>query len=353
MYRHLLVEAIIVAALSFPAFLSAQPVVRILEPSAQSGTSAPTVLLKGVAASDSAIVNIYWTDHLGHTGPAEWTPSAAGPSTSLAFSAEVSVRPGANRIAVVAVDNQNRSGSAQLSVYGEGGRGPGVSEIRTGWWHGMQVGYAVIDGLAVVEGDIILGTAAQLAASAPPGPGSVSPDGFALGYVSDLWPEVGGGYQIPYTIETSATNLNAALSYVNSTLSGVIQFVPQTSQTNYVTFNFDPTNTSGSCESSVGMVGGQQFVGGSASCALATIVHEMGHTIGLFHEHQRPDRNTYVTFNYANVDEPLVAGNFDIPTYNYQTIGLYDIASVMHYPPFSFTKNGLTVLESMDLRLRR
>jgi len=339
---------LLIAALWLPACLSAQPVVRILEPSAQSGTSSATVSIKGVAAADSAIVNIYWTDHQGHTGPTKWTPSAAGSSASLAFSAEVPVRPGANRIAVVAVDSQNRSGSAQLSVFSQGSRGAAVTEIRAGWWHGTPVTYAVIDGMAIVEGDIVLGPAEQLAASAPPGPGTgASPDGFSLGYVSQLWPEVGGVNQIPYTIETGATNLNAALSYVNSTLSGVIQFVPQTNQANYVTFNFDPTNTSGSCESSVGMLGGQQFVGGSASCALATIVHEMGHTIGLFHEHQRPDRNTWITFNYANVDEPLVAGNFDIPTYNYQTIGLYDIASVMHYPPFSFTKNGLTVLESI------
>jgi uncharacterized repeat protein (TIGR01451 family) len=348
MSRHFITHILITAAVALPSYLSAQPVVRILEPFAQSATSAPTIALKGVAAAQSAIVNIYWTDHQGHTGSAAWTASAAGQSAPIEFSAAVPVRPGANRITVIAVDSGNQSGAAQLSVYSEASQRPPVTEIRSGWWHGTPVTYAVINGLAVVEGDIILGTAAQLAASAPPGPGSgASSDGFSLGYVSQLWPEVGGVYQIPYTIETAATNLSAALSYVNSTLTGIIQFVPQTTQPNYVTFNFDPSDFSGSCESSVGMVGGQQFVGGSVSCALATIVHEMGHTIGLFHEHQRPDRNTWITFNYANVDEPLVAGNFDIPTYNYQTIGLYDIASVMHYPPFSFTKNGLTVLESI------
>jgi uncharacterized repeat protein (TIGR01451 family) len=348
MLRHFLNHILITAAISLPACLSAQPVVRILEPSAQAATSAATVSVKGVAAADSAIINIYWTDHQGHTGPAEWTPSTAGPSASVAFSAAVPVRPGANRIAVVAVDSRNRSGSAQLSVYSQAPQGPPVSEIRSGWWHGMPVTYAVINGQAIIEGDIILGPAAQLAASAPPGPGTgVIPDGFSIGYVSELWPEVAGVYQIPYTIETAATNLSAALSYVNSTLTGIIQFVPQTNQTNYVTFDFDTSDFSGSCESSVGMLGGQQFVGGSVSCALATLVHEMGHTIGLLHEHQRPDRNTWITFNYANVDEPLVAGNFDFFSYNYQMIGLYDIASVMHYPPFSFTKNGLTVLESI------
>ena len=338
--------SLIIAIISLPACLAAQPVVRILEPSTQSATSAATVTINGLAASGAAIVNIYWTDHQGHTGPAAWTPSPAAESSSLAFTATVPVRPGGNRIAVIAVDSRNQSGSAQLAVFSEAARGPAVNEIRSGWWHGVPVTYSVIDAQAIVEGDIILGTAAQLAASAPPQPGA-GPDGFAAGDVVELWPLVGGVYQIPYTIETSATNLNAALAYVNTTLSGVIQFVPQTTETNYVTFNFDPSNTSGSCESSVGMIGGQQFIGGSVSCAEATLVHEMGHTIGLLHEHQRPDRNTYITFNYANVDEPLVAGNFDFFAYNYQAIGLYDYASVMHYPPFSFTKNGLTVLESI------
>ena len=333
-------------AILLPACLSAQPVVEILEPSAHSGTSAAAVMVKGVVSSSAAIVNIYWTDHQGHSGPAEWTASQSGQTSAIAFSANVPVVPGANRLALVAVDNQNRSGSVQLSVYSEAPQPPPVTEIRTGWWHGMPVTYTVIDSLAIVDGDIILGTAAQLAASTPPGPG-VSPDGFALAEVVQLWPLVGKVYQIPYTIETPATNLNAALSYVNSALSGIIKFVPHTTQTNYVTFNFDPSNTSGSCESSVGMVGGQQFVGGSASCALVTLVHEMGHTIGLFHEHQRPDRDSYVTYNYANVDEPLAAGNFTFASTNYQTVGLYDIASVMEYSAFVFTKNNLTVLESI------
>lgn len=346
MLRHSRYAVLIIALAALPASLLAQPVVRILEPSAHSATSAATISLKGVAAADAPIVNIYWTDHQGHTGPAQWTPSAAAQSTPMAFSAAVPARPGANRIAVVAVDSRNRSGSAQLSVYSEAPQRRPVSEIRSGWWHGAPVTYAVVDGQAVVEGDIVLGSAAQLAASAPPGP-AVSPDGLGFGYVSQLWPAVAGAYQIPYTIQSGATNLSAALAYVNGALTGVIQFVPQSTETNYVTFNFDPGDFSGVCQSKVGMVGGQQFVSGSAACALDTLVHEMGHTIGLLHEHQRPDRNSFVTFTPANSDKPWIAGNFDLPAYNYQTIGLYDYASVMHYPPFSFTKNNLPVLESI------
>ena len=154
-------------------------------------------------------------------------------------------------------------------------------------------------------------------------------------------------YQIPYTIEAGTPVLTSVISYVNSALSGVIQFVPQTSQTNYVTFNFDPTDLSGYCEASEGMAGGQQFISGSINCSFAGICHEMGHAIGLLHEHQRPDRNSYVVLNPANADKPYLLGDFDFFADDFQVIGLYDYASVMHYPAFSFTKNNLPVLESI------
>jgi hypothetical protein len=85
----------------------------------------------------------------------------------------------------------------------------------------------------------------------------------------------------------------------------------------------------------------------SDSCTEATWLHEMGHTVGLMHEHQRPDRDTYITLNLANADLPNVPGNFTLIPFDYQTLGLYDYASVMHYGAFDFSKAGLRVLESI------
>lgn len=328
-----------------PASLSAQPSIRSLEPSSRVVTTAGSVTLHGAASGDSAIQNIYWLNEQGHRGPAQWVVSS-GQGGAVTWSADVPVHRGANRITVIAVDSRNRAVSTQFSVHRDAPPGPRVTEIRSGWWMGFPVTYAVIDGWPIVEGDIILGTAAQLAASAPVEPG-VQPYGLTNGYVSQLWPLSNGVYQIPYTIQSGAPNLSAAIAYVNNTLSGVIQWVPQTVETNYVTFNFNPGDPSGSCESAVGMLGNQQFIGGSIDCAFATIVHEMGHTIGLLHEHQRPDRNSFVVFTPANVDKPYIAGNFDFFTSNYQVVGLYDYASVMHYYPFAFTKNNLPALESI------
>ncbi len=337
------VSSFLAITVILPTCFAGQPVMRVLNPSTQIVTSAASVSLRGVASADTAIVSVYWVDQQGNRSAAQWT---AGAGALVNWTADVPVRPGSNRITVVAVDSGNQSGSVQFSVHSEAPPAPPVNAVRSGWWQGLPVTYAEINGWAVTQGDIILGTAEQLAASAPLGPG-LRPDGFSIGYVAQLWPLVDGVYQIPYTIQTGTPILASVISYVNSTLSGVIQFVPQTNQTNYVTFNFDPTDLSGYCEATEGMAGGQQFIGGSINCSFAGTCHEMGHAIGLLHEHQRPDRNSYIVLTPANADKPFLLGDFDFFADDFQVIGLYDYASVMQYPAFSFTKNNLPVLESI------
>jgi len=61
-------------------------------------------------------------------------------------------------------------------------------------------------------------------------------------------------------------------------------------------------------------------------------LHETGHAIGLFHEHNRNDRDEFVQIDGDCVD-PIYAlsGNFSISTGS-QSVGPYDFRSVMHYP---------------------
>ena len=58
--------------------------------------------------------------------------------------------------------------------------------------------------------------------------------------------------------------------------------------------------------------------------------HEIGHALGLYHEHQRRDRDTYVI-----VKMPLFRGRGQYRAFiDVTPCGPYDLASVMHY------KNG-------------
>jgi hypothetical protein len=64
------------------------------------------------------------------------------------------------------------------------------------------------------------------------------------------------------------------------------------------------------------------------------VAHELGHALGFFHEHQRSDRDSYISIDFSNVRENAV-GNFNIGS-GRPLIGEYDFASIMHYPRSSF-----------------
>jgi hypothetical protein len=74
----------------------------------------------------------------------------------------------------------------------------------------------------------------------------------------------------------------------------------------------------------------------------ATLMHELGHALGLIHEHQRPDRDAYVTIHGENVAGNIlnmqVQVNFDRQASKQLTP--YDFLSIMHYDRRAFSKNG-------------
>ena len=303
---------------------------------ANQETEQPFADLEGIAESDSGLANVIWVDQFGNRGTGVWTYDQRLSHWTVN---NVPLRLGLNRITVTAVDINNESDSVHFAINRQlppGADDPKPIEVRNGVWRGRPVTYAVSDGNAVVEGDIIVGSAAD-----------IETPGLAINYKSQLWPAVNGVYQVPYVIQSGSANLTQAISAFNNTFAGLIQFVARTSQSNYVNIDVTSGFYAGEGYSWVGMKGGEQQLTCSTSCAVTTFLHEMGHTIGLLHEHQRPDRNTFIEFNQANADLPNVANNFTFFTYDYQVIGLYDYASVMHYPPFSLSKNNLAVLESI------
>ncbi len=212
------------------------------------------------------------------------------------------------------------------------------AEERSGLWRGRLVTYELVGDRMVFEGDILLDHVTE--------PAAVQSPGLGIAYDQYLWPKVGSVYQIPYVITSGSSNLTTAVTQFNSTFTGQIQFVAHSSEADYVDFDLDTSNQSGVCESSVGRVGGTQQVTGSIACAVGTLLHEMGHVVGLYHEQSRPDRTTYVNVLYANVIKAS-RSNFDQLYDNAQAVGSYNYASVMHYIPFAFSRNGGPTIESI------
>ncbi len=76
-----------------------------------------------------------------------------------------------------------------------------------------------------------------------------------------------------------------------------------------------------------------------------TVLHELGHVIGLWHEHNRPDRDQYVKIFKQHVKEERL-DNFHIG--NGQMVGDYDHQSIMHYSSSIFSNNGHPTFQALD-----
>ena len=75
----------------------------------------------------------------------------------------------------------------------------------------------------------------------------------------------------------------------------------------------------------------------------ASLLHELGHLIGFYHEHQRPDRDNYIQIHYQNLAKSSYYVQFQ--KYDFETYGAYDFASIMHYSLDIFAKFGTHTIE--------
>jgi hypothetical protein len=93
------------------------------------------------------------------------------------------------------------------------------------------------------------------------------------------------------------------------------------------------------CASWVGRQGGQQEVWVGANCSTGSIMHEIGHVLGLEHEHTRPDRDQYITIHWASISADK-SHNFDVARSSVKLLGKYDYGSIMHYGRYNFSQSG-------------
>src|SRR5580698_9835790 len=347
--------------LSFAPLSSAQdaaPSVALTSPSTRTfETNEPSITLQGTVTANAEVRNVIWVSQFGKRGVGTFT--VTGATSAIWEIPAITLRPGINLISVTVVDAENHSVSTDLVINRKVPTGTQQSlPILTRQCEGQPIQYQAWKGMAVIEHDNMLGPVAQLGSTsaAPPRTpktvtsvavttGTVTPDALSIIYTSNLWPAVGGLVQIPYTISGSAPNLTSAITQFNADFSGFIELVPQGSQTNVVNITVEGGNGEGM--SDVGMIGGPQMLTCGTGCSVATWLHEFGHTLGLLHEHQRPDRASYITLNLANADLPNVPGNFTLFTSDFQTSGLFDLASIMEYATFDLSKAGLPVIESI------
>ncbi|XP_046847662.1 zinc metalloproteinase nas-4-like [Xenia sp. Carnegie-2017] len=78
------------------------------------------------------------------------------------------------------------------------------------------------------------------------------------------------------------------------------------------------------------------------------ILHELGHVIGFYHEHSRPDRDDHVKILWDNI---IPGYETEFKKYPINSLGHpYDLKSLMHYGPKMFSRNGKDTIQSLDPR---
>lgn len=82
--------------------------------------------------------------------------------------------------------------------------------------------------------------------------------------------------------------------------------------------------------------------------SMYTVLHELGHVIGLEHEHNRMDRDDYIKVFFGNIeDEDKDQFMIDYSRLYNNTKLPYDYESIMHYSNKTCSKNGKDTLRSL------
>ncbi|XP_066934829.1 seminal metalloprotease 1-like [Clytia hemisphaerica] len=79
----------------------------------------------------------------------------------------------------------------------------------------------------------------------------------------------------------------------------------------------------------------------------SSIVHELLHALGFFHEQQRMVRDKYVKINWKNI-QPGQQYNFKKVKSLVDTDQTYDMRSLMHYKSYDFSSNGEPTIECIN-----
>ncbi|MBY0313396.1 MAG: M12 family metallopeptidase [Phycisphaerales bacterium] len=157
-------------------------------------------------------------------------------------------------------------------------------------------------------------------------------------WTPNLWP---GGI-VPYEFDPEVTQINRdrfriAMDELQTVAN--LTFVPRTTETAYIY-----ARNSGGNSSSIGRTGVRQNINLFNWDFRYTVIHEIMHALGCWHEQNRTDRDTYVTVNFANTSQACFINLAIWPDAG--PVGPYDFESIMHYGPTDCSINGQPTIQA-------
>ncbi|WP_347331332.1 M12 family metallopeptidase [Marinimicrobium locisalis] len=222
-------------------------------------------------------------------------------------------------------------------------------------FYNKKVVYEKVNGLAVLEGDIILGTVEEaerwkeLHSGTPSS--EIGPQSIIITGQRYRWPNNVIPFQFSEEISAPirSTTEEAIAHWEANT---PIRFVERTAQNadEYPDF-VEIVNEEEACRATVGRRTGRQTVNLFERCSFGNVVHEFGHTLGLWHEHSREDRDEFIEIKWSNIDpDPAIRSNFNQHIDIADDIGKYDYNSIMHYGPYAYAvdKTLPTIVPTQD-----
>ncbi len=208
--------------------------------------------------------------------------------------------------------------------------------FRDGQVHSRHVSY--IDGLYIAEHDMIMGADASSTVS-----GRKQTKGLSNSAYGRVWPNGVVPYRLNSNLSDSAREkVRDAVAHWNS--FEAVTLIERTSANagaypDYIDFVYEDR-----CASWIGYKkDGAQSIYTGDKCSTGTLIHEIGHALGLLHEHTRSDRDQYVQIHWDRIQQDMEV-NFEVMDGSI-LLGDYDYDSIMHYGEYFFSRNGLPTIE--------
>lgn len=209
----------------------------------------------------------------------------------------------------------------------------------------IKIAYEVVDGEALWQGDIVLGDAEDVARASAEYEADPEDVEFrsAIAHLA-AWPNG----VIPYEIDVTGSlrdRVEDAIDYWNEgTLVKLEPRDPNNWLQRYVRFTTDGAEA-GVCKSALGMQPGfgAQDITLNSGCSAGNIRHEIGHAVGLFHEHGRTDRDNSIAVNFGNIHwwKHSQYYTYVLNGFVGMDFGPYDLSSIMHYGSFSNSAHAI------------
>jgi len=211
-----------------------------------------------------------------------------------------------------------------------------VYAAQAGWVKEME-------NVGLFQGDMVLTPAQQVEASE----GKITYGSMRQG----LWTKSGSTVTIPYDMDGHLRGSAVAQKALNAAFADYhkytcLRFVPRRrNERAYIHFK-----TGGGCSSPVGMTGGRNDITLADAClGRGTTIHEIGHSIGLWHEQSRPDRDSYIKVRWENIQ---THSEHNFKKQSLQKVDSrgtpYDYLSIMQYSKTAFGKDQRVTMQTID-----